>query len=428
MKKHAWAIGFTACLTAFTVFMGLDTFVLSSAYQTNATQINTDMIRQAEGEAAASAKTTSETDPSDTDTSTVDAVAAASEKTENSSKEAAENSVSADGSDQSKKDTESTESTGNSSGSSKKSGGHRRKPGSGSAFGRSSSEPGAALGKSSGKSGGGSGSGSSHSGAGTGGSSFDAEEAAKEAAEVTTENAGDSSTYEDENIKISYTQYESNGTTIHVADVQLSSVEYLKTAFAQDTYGKNVTESTSDMAEANNAVLAVNGDYYGVQEKGYVIRNGVVYRDKAGTEDVLCIYADGSMKIIDPSTVTAQELVEQGVWQAFSFGPGLVENGGIAVSLDSEVGKAKASNPRTAIGMIDELHYVFVVSDGRTDESEGLSLYELASFMEQLGVQTAYNLDGGGSSTMVFQGEIVNNPTGGFGDREREVSDIVYIG
>ena len=433
MKKHAWAIGFTACLTAFTVFMGLDTFVLSSAYQTNATQINTDMIRQAEGEAAASAKTTSETDPSDKDTSTVDAVAAASEKTENSSKEAAENNVSADGSDQSKTGSrDSTEKSGESldkrSGSSPKSGGHRRKPGSGSAFGRSSSEPGAAIGKSSGKSGGGSGSGSSHSGAGTGGSSFDAEEAAKEAAEVTTENAGDSSTYEDENIKISYTQYESNGTTIHVADVQLSSVEYLKTAFAQDTYGKNVTESTSDMASANNALLAVNGDYYGVQEKGYVIRNGVVYRDKAGTEDVLCIYADGSMKIIDPSTVTAQELVDQGVWQAFSFGPGLVENGGIAVSLDSEVGRAKASNPRTAIGMIDELHYVFVVSDGRTDESEGLSLYELASFMEQLGVQTAYNLDGGGSSTMVFQGEIVNNPTGGFGDREREVSDIVYIG
>lgn len=425
MKKHAWAIGFTAYLTAFTVFMGLDTFVLSSAYQTNATQINTDMIRQAEGEAATDAETSSKTDPSDTGTSVVDAVAAASEKQGNGSEEAAEAGA-ADGSDQSK--TGSGDSTEKNGGSSKKSGGHRRKPGSRSAFGSSSSEPGAATGKFSGKSGGGSGSGSTHSGAGTDGSSFDAEEAAKEAAEVTTENAGDSSTYEDENIKISYTQYESNGTTIHVADVQLSSVEYLKTAFAQDTYGKNVTESTSDMAEANNAVLAVNGDYYGVQEKGYVIRNGVVYRDKAGTEDVLCIYGDGSMKIIDPSTVTAQELVEQGVWQAFSFGPGLVENGGIAVSLDSEVGRAKASNPRTAIGMIDDLHYVFVVSDGRTDESEGLSLYELASFMEQLGVQTAYNLDGGGSSTMVFQGEIVNNPTGGFGDREREVSDIVYIG
>jgi exopolysaccharide biosynthesis protein len=246
---------------------------------------------------------------------------------------------------------------------------------------------------------------------------------------VTTENAGDSSTYEDENIKISYTQYESNGTTIHVADVQLSSVEYLKTAFAQDTYGKNVTESTSDMAEANNAVLAVNGDYYGVQEKGYVIRNGVVYRDKAGTEDVLCIYADGSMKIIDPSTVTAQELVEQGVWQAFSFGPGLVEDGEIAVSEKDEVGRAKASNPRTAIGIIDELHYLFVVSDGRTEESAGLSLYELASFLQKLGATTAYNLDGGGSSAMVFQGELINRPTtSGRTIKERSISDIVYIG
>ena len=226
---------------------------------------------------------------------------------------------------------------------------------------------------------------------------------------MTTDNAESSDSYEDENIKITYTQYTTNGTTIHVADVQLSSAEYLKTAFAQDTYGKNVTEATSSIAEAHDAVLAINGDYYGVQEKGYVIRNGVVYRDKAGDSEVLCIYADGSMKIVDPSSVTAQELVDQGVWQAFSFGPGLVEDGEISVSLDSEVGRAKASNPRTAIGII-------------------VSLYELASFMEQLGVQTAYNLDGGGSSTMVFRNQIINNPTGGFGNREREVSDIVYIG
>ena len=189
-----------------------------------------------------------------------------------------------------------------------------------------------------------------------------------------------------------------------------------------------MTQSTSEIAASNNAVLAVNGDYYGVQERGYVIRNGVLYREEAGENDVLCIYADGSMKVVDPSTATAQELLEQGVWQAFSFGPGLITDGEIDVALNTEVGKAKASNPRTAIGIIDDLHYVFVVSDGRSGESEGLSLYELASFMEQLGVQTAYNLDGGGSSTMVFQGEVVNNPSSGFRDEEREVSDIVYIG
>ncbi len=45
--------------------------------------------------------------------------------------------------------------------------------------------------------------------------------------------------------------------------------------------------------------------------------------------------------------------------------------------------------------MIEPLHYVFVVSDGRTTESAGLSLYELASVMQEYGCTVAYNLDGG---------------------------------
>ena len=105
-----------------------------------------------------------------------------------------------------------------------------------------------------------------------------------------------------------------------------------------------------------------------------------------------------------------------------------MEDGQVTVTESDEVGKAKASNPRTAIGIIEEGHYVFVVSDGRTDESEGLTLKQLADLMESLGAQTAYNLDGGGSSTMVFQGQVVNNPTtGGSSIKERSVSDIVYV-
>ena len=93
---------------------------------------------------------------------------------------------------------------------------------------------------------------------------------------------------------------------------------------------------------------------------------------------------------------------------------------------DEEVDRAKASNPRTAVGILEEGHYVLVVSDGRSEESEGLSLYELAAFMQSLGVQTAYNLDGGGSSTMVFQGSVVNTPSGR-GNSERSVTDILYL-
>ena len=185
------------------------------------------------------------------------------------------------------------------------------------------------------------------------------------------------------------------------------------------------------MAQANNAILAINGDYYGANKRGYVIKNGVLYRDTVRqgdeTED-LAIYADGSFSIIDETQVSAQELLDSGVVQLLSFGPTLIENGEIQVSASDEVSRAKTTNPRTAIGIIDELHYIIVVADGRTDESEGLSLLELAKLMESYGCVTAYNLDGGGSSTMVFNGTVVNQPTtSGNEISERSVSDIVYI-
>ena len=179
-----------------------------------------------------------------------------------------------------------------------------------------------------------------------------------------------------------------------------------------------------------NAILAINGDYYGVRKAGYVIRNGVIYRDTTlSNQEDLVIYEDGSFEIINESDITCEELLKNGAYQVFSFGPGLVDNNKVLVSTSTEVGKAMASNPRTAIGIVDSNHYVFVVSDGRTSESEGLSLYQLGTFLKNLGVSKAYNLDGGGSSTMVFQGTVINNPTTN-GNRisEREVSDIVYIG
>lgn len=147
-----------------------------------------------------------------------------------------------------------------------------------------------------------------------------------------------------------------------------------------------------------------------------------------GQED-LVIYDDGSFEIINESNISADSLYNNGARQIPSFGPALVEDGKISVTTQDEVGKAMASNPRTAIGIIGELHYVFVVSDGRTSESEGLSLYELAEFMQTLNVNIAYNLDGGGSSTMVFNGKVINNPTtSGKSIKERSVSDIVFIG
>ena len=235
--------------------------------------------------------------------------------------------------------------------------------------------------------------------------------------------------YSDSKTSITLKQYREYDSNIYVADVTVSDASDLKTALANNTYGRNIIDTTSDMAKNNNAVLAINGDYYGARQSGYVIRNSKLYRDTSGNRDALVIQKNGEFKFVSESETSASDLLQDGALQVFSFGPVLLNNGEISVGENDEVGMAMASNPRTAIGYLGNNHYVFVVSDGRTSESAGLSLYELASFMKELGVKDAYNLDGGGSSTMVFKGEIINNPTtSGRSGEERAVSDIVYIG
>lgn len=239
-----------------------------------------------------------------------------------------------------------------------------------------------------------------------------------------------SDSYSDDNISITISTYREYDTDIYVADITLSDISYLQTAFANNTFGKNVTATTSEIASENDAILAINGDFYGTRN-GYVIRNGTLYRSTSSgsSQEDLAILSDGSFSIFTEGSLSTSDLIDEGALQVFSFGPTLISDGEVVVSSSDEVDKAMTSNPRTAIGIIDNLHYVMVVSDGRTDESTGLSLYHLASVMSDLGVTTLYNLDGGGSSTMYFNGEVVNNPTtNGNTISERSVSDIVYIG
>ena len=183
---------------------------------------------------------------------------------------------------------------------------------------------------------------------------------------------GDSYTansYKDENISITITTERRYDTQVYIADIQLRSVEYLKTAFAQNTFGRNITQKTSAIAEAHNAIFAINGDFCGFRNSGFVIRNGILYRStpRSGNDDkALVIYENGSFEVVSENTTSASELLNQGAVQVFSFGPPLLIDGEVSVNTNTEVAKAMTSNPRTAIGIIDPLHYIMIVSDGRT--------------------------------------------------------------
>lgn len=219
--------------------------------------------------------------------------------------------------------------------------------------------------------------------------------------------------------------------TYYVADVQMTDASSLKSALADNSFGTNITENTSEIAAANNAIFAINGDYYGFRSDGVIIRNGTVYRDDP-VRDAMALFADGTMKTYNETEVSSSELLAEGATNTLSFGPILIQDGEIvsdfsSVKIDNNFGNRSIqdANPRTAIGMIAPNHYVFVVVDGRQDDSRGMTLAELADVMKGLGATEAYNLDGGGSSTMYFMGRVVNNPLGR--NQERGVSDILYL-
>ena len=220
--------------------------------------------------------------------------------------------------------------------------------------------------------------------------------------------------------------------TYYVADVVLTDATALRSGFADNKYGENIVQNTSDIAAEVGAVFAINGDYYGFRDSGIMIRNGVVYRDD-GARTGLALYTDGRMEVYDETTTSAAELLAAGVWNTLSFGPAIVDDGKVVdgitdVEIDTNIGNhsIQGNQPRTALGVVAPNHFVFVVVDGRsTGYSRGVTLPELAQIFVDLGATEAYNLDGGGSSTMVFDGELVNDPLGK--GKERGTSDILYI-
>ncbi len=221
--------------------------------------------------------------------------------------------------------------------------------------------------------------------------------------------------------------------TWFVADVRLSDATALRNGFAKDTFGTNIIEYPSVIAQNVGALFAVNGDYYGFRDTGIVIRDGVAFRDEPARQG-LAIMRDGSMVSYDETGTTAARLIADGAWQTLSFGPTLVDGGAVVsgidqLEIDTNFGNhsIQGNQPRTGLGMIEPNHFVFIVADGRSrGYSNGVTMTAFAQIFVELGATVAYNLDGGGSSQMVFNGSLVNNPLGK--SRERGTSDILWIG
>ncbi len=223
--------------------------------------------------------------------------------------------------------------------------------------------------------------------------------------------------------KVTDTEHYVGTVTYFVVDVYLRDVTDFRTA-AAGGFNKHHEEFVDRMAEREDAIFAITGDYYGHHTHSLVIRNGVVYDKKLYSNWELCfLYRDGTMETMESQDYSAKNLRED-IWQAWQFGPSLLDKDGHAIS-EFPKSNIRISNPRTALGYYEPGHYCFVTVDGRQGKqySIGMTLAELSKLMESLGCKLAFNLDGGESAVLYWNGGIYNSPYEG----GRKISDIIFI-
>lgn len=228
--------------------------------------------------------------------------------------------------------------------------------------------------------------------------------------------------YQSDDLRIAINMVQANDVTYYVADVWVKSISTFKTAFAKGEYGTAIHQEPKKIAQANNAIFAFTGDYCGARNSGVVIRNGDLYRDSVSS-DVCVLYADGVMATYSQADFNVMDAVDNAAWQAWGFGPRLLDdNGGAIIEFDSSI---KGKNPRNAMGYYEPGHYCFITVDGRQKGySVGMTLAELSQVFADLGCKAAFNLDGGATAEMLFNGELVNRPYKG----GRQSSDIICFG
>ncbi len=223
---------------------------------------------------------------------------------------------------------------------------------------------------------------------------------------------------------------ENEKVTWYAVDVYVTDITVISTYVSVDDNGEIVNKSVLKQAEECDALLALTGDTFSMSQDGIIVRNGLLYRSDVRTANDICLLSmDGSMQVYRSKQLyTIADLEKKGAWQVFTFGPSLLDENGepkeefnIAASHLSDL---SFEHPRTAMGMVEPGHFVFVLVDGRDEGySRGATFPELAKIMKNEGCSVAYNLDGGRSAVMTYEGKWVNQPY----KNGRGISDIIYL-
>ena len=236
----------------------------------------------------------------------------------------------------------------------------------------------------------------------------------------------DNLSYDDGTLSIRIETEEAFGVTIYYIYVQLTDPSQFRTALCSSKPYDQWT-TVSMMAGRNNAVLAINGDFFSHHSEGYIVRGGKLLRDNPNyTRDLLIIDENADFTLIPTPYRYKIEAFTGEIREAFSFGPALIIDYEVLQFNYREKVSCGYNNKdqRNVICQLDTLSYLIVMTDGSDKEGTGLTGRELVELLVAKNVRCAYNLDGGNSCTLIMNGEKINAP---YFSKERDVSDIIYF-
>ena len=236
--------------------------------------------------------------------------------------------------------------------------------------------------------------------------------------------------YEDPTISVVIESGEENNVPWWSATIKIADASQLRTV-AAEAFDKNTVMPGKVLAAEMNAVVAIDGDYYNYYRgRGLVIRQGVTYIDNLqGLRDILQIDEDGDFHLIRRAergqagdTVGGKKVIN-----SFFFGPALVIDGVATTDWRDNEWKdmAKdAKSARMALCQVGPLEYKVICCSAMYRMGKGMTLADWANFVQSQGAIQAYNLDGGDSTMLYFNGELINDVPA---DRQRTLMDIVYF-
>ncbi len=244
-------------------------------------------------------------------------------------------------------------------------------------------------------------------------------------------NAFTQDTYEDASLSVRMEKQDIDGVRYDIAWIKVASPTQLRTAIAGQP-NEIVAEKPGRMARRVNAVVAINGDFYVQRKDGLIYRQGQAFRYILNPEkDILVIDDLGDLHVFLNGESQTNELLTflqsgRTIVNAFTFGPAIVKDGQaipLPATYQTRFDSAVRA-PRTVIAQTGPLEYVFVEAEGRNAISKGVTTDQMGEFMVTLGVQTAYCMDGGNSSILLFNGKYYDS---NYAASEREQSDIIYV-